>query len=288
MPNTHGGDSHDSHGSKDKSQHGSGGKEKESHGAKEAKGVIGKLIESALAPLERFLPKKNLNVLLSVLNPWLDESAETVAEKARKYTEQYPWLQNKIVGSAIGAFAAQIEEAAEKYDEPTKVFFKKASDWFETFATALQNASPKHEVHTDSKVTGLAKEAFVPVRVARMKEEQERLAKASHAESPAVRLKIIEDAKTLAESEELMLRGIKKPDEPSVPFGEQIREVVENIDQGLHGTFAPVNHRLSQTLDSLTAGNEERRQALEQKPQNQSRTLSGAKRLSRFFFGFPR
>ncbi len=257
MSEKHGG--HDDH----KKDDGHGKDKSTTSGGEKVKGIIGKMIESMLEPLKGILPKKNLNVLISLLNPWLDESAEATANRMKKWTRDYPWLRNKAVGSALGAFAAQIEEEAEKYDEPTKVFFKKASDWFETFSSELlrEDSGDAHKSEKKKDQTPLHPElqdALAKASADIVTDSAELIKATPPGGKEAMDEILAGRADSLWKVQDRLLNGPPKPEkpkEPHVPFSERLHQVGEVVQK----TLKPLNEELERGVARLQAHNQKLR-----------------------------
>lgn len=81
-----------------------------------------------------------LNPVLSLLNPFIGDSAEAAADKVKKVLPANHWFLTKKGESIIGVVAALIEKESDKHREPTKALLEKASDWFEQFGRALRTS----------------------------------------------------------------------------------------------------------------------------------------------------
>jgi len=130
----------------------------------------------------------------------------------------------------------------------TRTLLKEAGEYIESFTQVFCNeeesgGSGKHEA-------GTAQDLLTPVKASRLKEQQERLAKASSANAPALRQQILDDTKALAEAEEIMLKGIEKPKaqkEPGVPLSDQIGEVLGKVNDSIERNLGPAVDMLGKT-----------------------------------------
>ena len=214
-------------------------------GEKEAKGIVVQLIRKLLSPLEGVVPEKHLNFLLSIFNPFLGDTAQAAATKLKRVLGNPDWLGSTAVGSILGPIAAKIEEAARGEAEPTRVFLVKASDWCEEFASALRrDGDDPSDSKSSGKSSGKTTDSFEPVKAARLKDQQERLAKATPAEATALRKKILDDSEALAKSEKFMRSGVQEPKVPGTPLSEQFGEVLGRVNTSLTRNLTQVNQSL--------------------------------------------
>lgn len=238
-----------------------GGKTVKTESEEKAKGIVGSLLESILQPLGKFLPKKNLNIIISLLNPWLDDSAETSSRKVKQWLGEHPWLKDKKVGAALGALSAKIEDEADKYDEPTKVALKKISDWIETFTSELRKNSGEYTEETGHSTGSSTTERAKKFDAGDAKLAEDALARiASALPSQIDGIKEINRGRAGAweEAKRDITRGIPKPEvpkEPGVPFSDQLDQFGEAVGTAL----TPLNDDLERGVAKLQAHNQQLR-----------------------------
>lgn len=211
----------------------------------EVKGFIKKFIDW----LKKMLPAGvDLNVIASLFNPVLDESAESVAEKVKGYVTKYQWLGSKGMASIIGGFAAMIENAGDEQEsEPARVAFKKAADWFETFSRELG----KHAGKAKSEVSPeLAKTlAALDAGAADLATEAVRLFLLTPADRRE-EMSALQNARAedYHEFRELLVNGkpepeVKKP--AGVPFMKQVAGVAKSAGNAVNAQLVVLNTALA-------------------------------------------
>ncbi|MES2087467.1 MAG: hypothetical protein V4467_00585 [Patescibacteria group bacterium] len=158
----------------------------------------------------------DLNTFLSLLNPFLSDSAEAAAAKAKKSLGNDHWLCSRKGESVIGVIAAQIENYAATQKDPLQGALMKAADWFEAFAEALR--SKDGDPATAGKVTARASSAGIT----KLDEEflqwaQGKLQSADLAQIAEVEAEILKKAEARERLKKLAAEGLPPVEKPVVP-----------------------------------------------------------------------
>ncbi|MEO8637741.1 MAG: hypothetical protein ABI430_02470 [Candidatus Taylorbacteria bacterium] len=214
-------------------------------GKAEAKGVIQRIF----ANFKSLIPESAWNEIVSILDPIFDESAEAVADRLKKRLPKDSWLKSWVCGSVIGVISATIEDAAQKFGEPTKVALQKASDWIKTFGRRLRGkdsetpATPK-VTERDSK----ALEAFVESKKKFLESARMRMETAPSAEKSKVASDILIERDLFAKVEKVLLEGPEPipeaPKPPGKPFMEHVKTALDGVGEALE----PVNDAIEEMV----------------------------------------
>ena len=261
------------------------GKDKpRTEGEEKAKGIVGSLLESLLQPFAKFLPKKNLNILISLLNPWLDDSAEASALKVKQWLGEHPWLKDKKVGSALGALSAKIEDEADKYDEPTRVALKKISDWIQTFTSELRKDSGEYGEETSHSTGSSSTERAKKFDAGDAKLAEDGLDLILTAPPSGLdNIRAINRGRANAwhEHKETVKHGPPKPKEekePGVPFSEMLHEVGEAVG----GSLKSFNSEIEKEI--IASKERTARKQAEQKAEREAEPMTLQRKLRRLLF----